>query len=97
MDMFCGSYSDVSNIYPDLAELKSLLAGLALPRQNQTEAATSSPEDIIEIGSPIRAGSFWSFTQLAPIYKKLQRHRSVEGKTISLYPRSVQKNVCIYM
>ncbi|XP_048256851.1 integrator complex subunit 1-like [Haliotis rufescens] len=69
---------DVSCVYPDLSELKSLLAGLALPRQNKTEADATSQDDTTPIGSPIRAACFWSSAHLAPIHKKLQRRRSVE-------------------
>ncbi|XP_064607195.1 integrator complex subunit 1-like [Liolophura sinensis] len=64
--------SQVSNQYPELAILKSLLAGLTLPRQNTSEGEFSSGETTPSV-TPARPASPWTTAQLEPFHKKLKR------------------------
>lgn len=67
--------SVVSNHYPDLSVLKSLLAGLSLPRQLTKQ--TKELEDVESSSGPllvnVRASSPWTFSQLVPFFARLAK------------------------
>lgn len=78
MNVFPFCFSQVSNQYPELAILKSLLAGLTLPRQTTAEGEYSSGEPTPSV-TPSRPASPWTTAQLEPFHKKLKRD-NMDGK-----------------
>lgn len=62
--------SDVSSIYPEMAGLKSLLAGLSLPPETKGDSSPllESPTLVL----PQRPSSPYTITQLAPFVKKFK-------------------------
>ncbi|XP_029649485.1 integrator complex subunit 1 isoform X1 [Octopus sinensis] len=67
--------SVVSNYYPDLSVLKSLLAGLSLPRQ-LTKGTGEADETETSVTPPLvnmQTNSLWSFNQLAPFFARLSK------------------------
>lgn len=64
-------FSDVSALYPDMAGLKSLLAGLCLPTQDKggdSPVLSVSPIPVL----PQRPTSPYTASQLAPFVKKFK-------------------------
>lgn len=63
-------HSDVSSIYPEMAGLKSLLAGLSLPPETKGDSSPllESPTLVL----PQRPSSPYTITQLAPFVKKFK-------------------------
>lgn len=68
--------SVVSNHYPDLSVLKSLLAGLSLPRQ-LTKQSNELKEEVESSSAPlllnVRASSPYTYTQLVPFFARLAK------------------------
>ena len=78
--------SVLSGHFPDFPVLKSLLAGLALPRQKsgETLAESSIREEgdggmLLEVSS-LRPRSPWTVCQLATFQQRISKQASVEGK-----------------
>lgn len=63
---------NVSSLYPDLSTLKSLLAGLTLPRHDQGEVIQPGEEKSAVI-YPVRPSSPWSMSHLAPFLHKIKK------------------------
>ncbi|GAB1607705.1 integrator complex subunit 1 [Argonauta hians] len=67
--------SVVSNHYPDLSVLKSLLAGLSLPRQ-LTKVAGEAEETETSVAPSLvnmQTNNLWSFNHLAPFFDRLSK------------------------
>ncbi|KAL5018222.1 hypothetical protein ScPMuIL_003944 [Solemya velum] len=62
--------SHISQMYPEMSRLKSLLAGLNLPRQDQSDVAPVQGETTQPL-RPSRPSSPWTVSQLYPYHKKL--------------------------
>lgn len=68
-------------MYPEMSRLKSLLAGLNLPRQDQGDIPPVQGE-ATEPLRPTRPSSPWTVGQLYPYHKKLNM-LDTEGKVWS--------------
>ncbi|XP_064630438.1 integrator complex subunit 1-like isoform X2 [Lineus longissimus] len=69
----------LTNLLPDFSILKSLLAGLSLPRQE-----AEGPENPLEAGPvllPTRSSSPWTMAELNPFLVKIGKDRSEEDIT----------------
>ena len=77
-------HSDLSLVYPDMAELKSLLTGLTLPRQNQSDSADVGTTSTPEPGSvSIRSqGGGFTHAQLQPFLKRMRAGVLSEGAPV---------------
>ena len=66
-------FSALTKQFPDLAPLRSLLAGLVVPRQQHdvTDMIDSSAQCDDTTPQPLRPSSPWLPSQLAPFMKKL--------------------------
>lgn len=70
---------DLTVVYPDMTELKSLLTGLTLPRQNQNETAEEGTSDEPLGSGTIRPqSSGLAFAQIQPFVKRLSVGASTE-------------------
>lgn len=79
MNLYCGC-SQLSFNYRELAALKSLLAGLALPQQ---ETQVDCSGDSLDVAlSPLRTDSPLTLPQLQPIQNRLQNISSVDSKSL---------------
>ena len=70
-------------LYPDFPVLRSLLAGLTLPRQERTEVTDqqpSSPPDDMPPVVLLRPSSPWSVTELAPFSQRIATGSPIDGK-----------------
>ena len=70
-------------MYPDLSLLKSLLAGLALPRHTPEDQEQSQSTQVEGSTTPVmfpaRPTSPWSMSHLAPFLQRIKKDNS-EGK-----------------
>jgi hypothetical protein len=92
-------YSDLTLVYPDMAELKLLLTGLTLPRQNQTETAIDSEAlEPCGQGNIRQQSSGLTFSQIQPFIKRMSPSASTEGEyqciNISFLCCRVQRSTC---
>lgn len=67
----------VSSQFPDLSPLKSLLAGLTLPRHSQEEVETVGGESAT-VTYPVRPASPWAASHLTPFLQRIKRDNSDE-------------------
>ena len=71
----CGiGFSGISTMYPELTVLKSLLAGLTLSRQ-----ADSNQGSVAPAVAPPRSTSPWTVGQLTPFLDRLRESTDSEG------------------
>ncbi|KAK7506750.1 hypothetical protein BaRGS_00002225 [Batillaria attramentaria] len=70
--------SDLSTVYPDMSELKSLLTGLTMPRQNQSDGADVTVETEEPGMAVVKSHGGIPFAQVEPFIKRLQATNSSE-------------------
>ncbi|KAL8588059.1 hypothetical protein ACOMHN_012097 [Nucella lapillus] len=82
--------SDLSLVYPDMAELKSLLTGLTLPRQNQNDATADTEGagtgESAEPGSvtlPSQGGGL-PYAQVLVVLKRLRSDTPIDDLVVAL-------------
>ncbi|KAK7113352.1 integrator complex subunit 1-like isoform X2 [Littorina saxatilis] len=80
LQQFVHTLTDLSLVYPDMAELKSLLTGLTLPRQNQSDSTDISGSEVPEPGSVTikTQGGGLSYSQLEPFLNRMKAGASSE-------------------
>ena len=78
-------FRNILNLYPDMFLLKSLLAGLTLPRQTPEEVDQGQTGQADIGASPVlfppRPTSPWSMSHLAPFLHKIKKDNS-EGNQV---------------
>lgn len=68
--------------YPEMPDLKSLLTGLTLPRQNNTDEAQVVPK-IEESGTlPSKAQSGFTLAYLQPFLARIKSESSTDGNSL---------------
>lgn len=70
--------TSVSSQFPDLSPLKSLLAGLTLPRHSHEDVGTPSGEPAGGSVYPVRPPSPWAASHLGPFIQKIKKDNSEE-------------------
>ncbi|XP_076458972.1 integrator complex subunit 1-like isoform X2 [Babylonia areolata] len=85
--------SDLSMVYPNMAELKSLLTGLTLPRQNQSDTADDvSGGESASSGGGVEPGTVSMlpqscgvpYVQVLPVVKRMQPDTPIEDLITAL-------------
>ncbi|XP_060583813.1 integrator complex subunit 1-like [Ruditapes philippinarum] len=69
--------TNVSSQFPELSPLKSLLAGLTLPRHSQEEIE-GQPVEAGSVVYPARSSSPWAASHLTPFMQKIKKDNSDE-------------------
>ena len=72
----------MSGQFPEFSVLKSLLAGLALPRREREESPPPElPADgaMLDLNSA-RSSNPWTPQQLAPFYQRMRKNAPIDGK-----------------